>query len=104
MKSEDSHAKAEYLSIIMDTGNGPVEEQCERLQYDPNQWEFPRERLKLGAFLDFASADWKKKVNKHFFFFNGGFWAQLDCLGFVGVKLGEWAKVFEMVTDRRIFS
>lgn len=69
LKSEDSHAKAEYLSIIMDTGNGPVEEQCERLQYDPNQWEFPRERLKLGAFLDFASADWKKKVNKQFSFF-----------------------------------
>lgn len=38
----------------MDTGEGPIEEQCERLQYDPNQWEFPRERLKLGAFLDFV--------------------------------------------------
>uniref|UniRef100_A0A7N6AGB2 receptor protein-tyrosine kinase n=1 Tax=Anabas testudineus TaxID=64144 RepID=A0A7N6AGB2_ANATE len=40
--------KPEYLSIILDTGDGPIEEQCERLQYDPNQWEFPRERLKLG--------------------------------------------------------
>lgn len=38
----------------MDNGDGPIEEQCERLQYDPNQWEFPRERLKLGAFLDFV--------------------------------------------------
>ncbi|XP_041669910.1 vascular endothelial growth factor receptor 1 [Cheilinus undulatus] len=43
-----SSVKPEYLSIILDTGEGPIEEQCERLQYDPNQWEFPRERLKLG--------------------------------------------------------
>uniref|UniRef100_A0A3B3VYZ9 receptor protein-tyrosine kinase n=1 Tax=Poecilia latipinna TaxID=48699 RepID=A0A3B3VYZ9_9TELE len=43
-----SDHKADYLSIIVDTGEGPVEEQCDRLQYDPNQWEFPRERLKLG--------------------------------------------------------
>ncbi|CAJ1082186.1 vascular endothelial growth factor receptor 1 isoform X2 [Xyrichtys novacula] len=43
-----SNMKPEYLSIILDTGEGPIEEQCERLQYDPNQWEFPRERLKLG--------------------------------------------------------
>uniref|UniRef100_UPI0037E70419 vascular endothelial growth factor receptor 1 isoform X1 n=1 Tax=Semicossyphus pulcher TaxID=241346 RepID=UPI0037E70419 len=43
-----SNTKPEYLSIILDTGDGPIEEQCERLQYDPNQWEFPRERLKLG--------------------------------------------------------
>uniref|UniRef100_A0A667X8U3 receptor protein-tyrosine kinase n=1 Tax=Myripristis murdjan TaxID=586833 RepID=A0A667X8U3_9TELE len=42
-----SSTKPEYLSIILDTGEGPMEEQCERLQYDPNQWEFPRERLKL---------------------------------------------------------
>ncbi|XP_038583827.1 vascular endothelial growth factor receptor 1 isoform X1 [Micropterus salmoides] len=42
-----SNTKSEYLSIIMDSGEGPIEEQCERLQYDPNQWEFPRERLKL---------------------------------------------------------
>ncbi|XP_047205627.1 vascular endothelial growth factor receptor 1 isoform X2 [Girardinichthys multiradiatus] len=40
--------KADYLSIIVDTGEGPIMEQCERLQYDPNQWEFPRELLKLG--------------------------------------------------------
>ncbi|XP_049913306.1 vascular endothelial growth factor receptor 1 isoform X1 [Epinephelus moara] len=43
-----SNTKPEYLSIILDRGDGPIEEQCERLQYDPNQWEFPRERLKLG--------------------------------------------------------
>ncbi|KAK2859469.1 hypothetical protein Q5P01_004089 [Channa striata] len=42
------NTKPKYLSIILDTGEGPIEEQCKRLQYDPNQWEFPRERLKLG--------------------------------------------------------
>ncbi|KAG7273928.1 hypothetical protein CRUP_011064 [Coryphaenoides rupestris] len=43
-----SSTKPEYLSIILDTGGGgPMEEQCERLQYDPSQWEFPREHLKL---------------------------------------------------------
>ncbi|XP_077409815.1 vascular endothelial growth factor receptor 1 isoform X2 [Vanacampus margaritifer] len=46
-----SQSKAEYLSIILDSGDGPVEEQCQRLQYDPNRWEFPREHLKLGANL-----------------------------------------------------
>lgn len=48
LKPNTSNTKPEYLSIILDTGEGPIEEQCERLQYDPNQWEFPRERLKLG--------------------------------------------------------
>ncbi|XP_063729877.1 vascular endothelial growth factor receptor 1 isoform X2 [Eleginops maclovinus] len=43
-----SNAKPEFLSIILDRGDRPIEEQCERLQYDPGQWEFPRERLKLG--------------------------------------------------------
>ncbi|KAM7369918.1 hypothetical protein PAMP_011206 [Pampus punctatissimus] len=43
-----SNTKPEYLSIILDTGEVPIDEQCERLQYDPNQWEFPRERVKLG--------------------------------------------------------
>ncbi|KAG7457296.1 vascular endothelial growth factor receptor 1 isoform X1 [Solea senegalensis] len=47
----NSNAKPEYLSIILDTGEGPTEEQCERLQYDPNQWEFPPERLELGTSL-----------------------------------------------------
>lgn len=57
LKSDNSRTKPEYLSIIVDTGDGPVEEQCERLQYDPSQWEFPRERLKLGAFLHFVFSD-----------------------------------------------
>lgn len=69
LKPDNSHAKPEYLSIIMDNGDGPIEEQCERLQYDPNQWEFPRERLKLGASLDFVFSDCqKKKVHKQFFY------------------------------------
>lgn len=42
-----SSTKTEYLSIILDPGEGPLEEQCDRLQYDPGQWEFPRERLRL---------------------------------------------------------
>ncbi|XP_038853128.1 vascular endothelial growth factor receptor 1-like [Salvelinus namaycush] len=46
-KPNSSSAKAEYLSIILDPGEGPLEEQCDRLQYDPGQWEFPRDRLKL---------------------------------------------------------
>lgn len=53
VKPNGSNTKPEYLSIIVDSGEGPIEEQCERLQYDPNQWEFPRERLKLGALLYF---------------------------------------------------
>ncbi|KAK7879036.1 hypothetical protein WMY93_030789 [Mugilogobius chulae] len=45
---QKSNTKPEYLSIILDTGEGPLREQCQRLQYDASQWEFPRERLKLG--------------------------------------------------------
>ncbi|KAM9839361.1 LOW QUALITY PROTEIN: vascular endothelial growth factor receptor 1 [Aulostomus maculatus] len=48
---QSSNPKAEYLSIVLDTGEGPIEEQCDRLQYDPSQWEFPREHLKLGKNL-----------------------------------------------------
>ncbi|XP_068603807.1 vascular endothelial growth factor receptor 1 [Brachionichthys hirsutus] len=44
----NSNTKPEYLSIILDRGEGPTEGQCDRLQYHPDQWEFPRERLKLG--------------------------------------------------------
>ncbi|XP_075422567.1 vascular endothelial growth factor receptor 2 isoform X1 [Ascaphus truei] len=40
--------KTGYLSIIMDPSEVPVEEQCERLSYDVNRWEFPIDRLKLG--------------------------------------------------------
>lgn len=44
----DSELKTGYLSIILDSEDMPVEEQCERLTYDPSKWEFPRDRLKLG--------------------------------------------------------
>lgn len=40
--------KTGYLSIIMDPGEVPLEEQCEYLSYDASRWEFPRERLHLG--------------------------------------------------------
>ncbi|XP_045383548.1 vascular endothelial growth factor receptor 3 isoform X10 [Lemur catta] len=43
--------KTGYLSIIMDPGEVPLEEQCEYLSYDDSQWEFPRERLHLGRVL-----------------------------------------------------
>nr|XP_055038371.1 vascular endothelial growth factor receptor 1 isoform X1 [Misgurnus anguillicaudatus] len=38
---------AECLPIILHPGEEPLIEHCDRLQYDPNQWEIPRERLKL---------------------------------------------------------
>lgn len=50
-KPNSSYTKTEYLSIVLDTGEGPIDEQCERLHYDPNKWEFPRERLKLGMLV-----------------------------------------------------
>ncbi|KAJ6667882.1 hypothetical protein lerEdw1_016203 [Lerista edwardsae] len=43
--------KTGYLSIIMDPGEVPLEEQCEYLPYDSSKWEFPRERLQLGKVL-----------------------------------------------------
>ncbi|XP_061901702.1 vascular endothelial growth factor receptor 3 isoform X2 [Entelurus aequoreus] len=43
--------KTGYLSIIMDPGVVPVDEQCEYLPYDSSQWEIPRDRLRLGKVL-----------------------------------------------------
>lgn len=40
--------KTGYLSIIMDPGEVPLDEQCEYLPYDSSQWEISRERLRLG--------------------------------------------------------
>nr|XP_020499442.1 vascular endothelial growth factor receptor 2 isoform X1 [Labrus bergylta] len=40
--------KTGYLSMILDSEDMPMDEQCERLTYDANKWEFPRDRLKLG--------------------------------------------------------
>lgn len=40
--------KTGYLSMILDDEDMPMDEQCERLTYDANKWEFPRDRLKLG--------------------------------------------------------
>uniref|UniRef100_A0A673WC67 receptor protein-tyrosine kinase n=1 Tax=Salmo trutta TaxID=8032 RepID=A0A673WC67_SALTR len=39
--------KTGYLSIILDSEDMPMDENCERLTYDANKWEFPRDRLKL---------------------------------------------------------
>ncbi|XP_072545272.1 vascular endothelial growth factor receptor 1 isoform X2 [Salminus brasiliensis] len=41
------NGKTEYLPIILHPGEGPLDEHCDRLQYDPDKWEFPRERLQL---------------------------------------------------------
>uniref|UniRef100_A0A6Q2XW98 receptor protein-tyrosine kinase n=1 Tax=Esox lucius TaxID=8010 RepID=A0A6Q2XW98_ESOLU len=38
-------------SIIIDPDECPLDEQCERLQYDGSKWEFPRDRLRLGKTL-----------------------------------------------------
>ncbi|MGH0182615.1 UNVERIFIED_CONTAM: hypothetical protein FKN15_010486 [Acipenser sinensis] len=46
-----TEVKLDYLSIIMDPGEVPLDEQCERLPYDASKWEFPRDRLKLGKSL-----------------------------------------------------
>lgn len=43
--------KTGYLSIIMDPGEVPVDEQCEYLPYDSSQWEVSRDRLQLGELL-----------------------------------------------------
>lgn len=40
--------KADYLPIILHPGEEPLLEHRDRLQYDSAQWEFPRDRLKLG--------------------------------------------------------
>uniref|UniRef100_A0AAY4ANK7 receptor protein-tyrosine kinase n=1 Tax=Denticeps clupeoides TaxID=299321 RepID=A0AAY4ANK7_9TELE len=46
-QQNSSAGKTEYLSIVLDPGEGSLARQCERLQFDPSQWEFPRDRLKL---------------------------------------------------------
>ncbi|XP_072120194.1 vascular endothelial growth factor receptor 3 isoform X1 [Mobula birostris] len=43
--------KTGYLSIIMDPGEVPLDEQSEYLPYDSSKWEFPRDRLRLGKTL-----------------------------------------------------
>ncbi|CAJ1058113.1 vascular endothelial growth factor receptor 3 isoform X1 [Xyrichtys novacula] len=43
--------KTGYLSIIMDPGEVPLDEQCEYLPYDSSQWEIPRDKLRLGKVL-----------------------------------------------------
>uniref|UniRef100_A0A9J7XPY5 receptor protein-tyrosine kinase n=1 Tax=Cyprinus carpio carpio TaxID=630221 RepID=A0A9J7XPY5_CYPCA len=47
-KPSSADLKTGYLSIIMDPDQMPLDEQCDRLPYDSNKWEFPRDRLRLG--------------------------------------------------------
>ncbi|XP_076009360.1 vascular endothelial growth factor receptor 2 isoform X2 [Genypterus blacodes] len=47
-RSTGREVKTGYLSMILDSDDMPMDEQCERLTYDANKWEFPRDRLKLG--------------------------------------------------------
>ncbi|XP_030627154.1 vascular endothelial growth factor receptor 2 [Chanos chanos] len=47
-RPSDGELKTGYLSIILDSEDMPMDEHCERLTYDANKWEFPRDRLKLG--------------------------------------------------------
>ncbi|XP_028300796.1 vascular endothelial growth factor receptor 2 isoform X2 [Gouania willdenowi] len=47
-RPKEGDLKTGYLSMILDSEDMPMDEQCERLTYDANKWEFPRDRLKLG--------------------------------------------------------
>ncbi|XP_052011076.1 vascular endothelial growth factor receptor kdr-like [Xyrauchen texanus] len=50
-KPSSADLKTGYLSIIMDPDQIPLDEHCDRLPYDSNKWEFPRDRLRLGKTL-----------------------------------------------------
>ncbi|RXN15192.1 vascular endothelial growth factor receptor 2 isoform X1 [Labeo rohita] len=47
-RPNEGDLKTGYLSMILDSDDMPMDEHCERLTYDANKWEFPRDRLKLG--------------------------------------------------------
>uniref|UniRef100_A0A3Q4GLS1 receptor protein-tyrosine kinase n=1 Tax=Neolamprologus brichardi TaxID=32507 RepID=A0A3Q4GLS1_NEOBR len=47
--------KTGYLSMILDSEDMPMDEQCERLTYDASKWEFPRDRLKLELMLSLCA-------------------------------------------------
>lgn len=53
--------------MILDSEDMPMDEQCERLTYDANKWEFPRDRLKLGerwlTTRSFKKVTYKKSKN-----------------------------------------
>jgi len=52
--------KTGYLSMILDSEDTPMDEQCERLTYDASKWEFPRDRLKLGE-----TTEGRKESRRH---------------------------------------
>lgn len=92
LKPNNSRTKAEYLSIILDTGEGPREEQCERLQYDPGQWEFPRERLKLGTLTLNERVTQRMQIHLMFFCTD-----DFDCQGFGDSTSETWGRGKESV-------
>lgn len=55
--------KTGYLSIIMDPGEMPLDEQCECLPYDSSQWEISRDRLRLGEWQTMAIDEWEERQN-----------------------------------------
>lgn len=50
-KPNSTNSKTEYLPIILHQGEGPLDEHCDRIQYDGEKWEFPQERLQLGTYF-----------------------------------------------------
>ncbi|KAH0625083.1 hypothetical protein JD844_033169 [Phrynosoma platyrhinos] len=66
--------KTDYLSIIMDPEEVPLDEQCERLPYEASKWEFARERLKLGndIFVILQLNGILATINHLFFIFDAG--------------------------------
>lgn len=59
-KVNPADIKTGYLSIIMDPGEVPLDEQCEYLPYDSSQWEVSRDRLRLGERTH--NGCWAKRV------------------------------------------
>ncbi|KTG00662.1 hypothetical protein cypCar_00015956 [Cyprinus carpio] len=57
--------KTGYLSIIMDPGEVPLEEQCEYLPYDSSQWEISRDRLHLADVNVFKVAQFTVNATSH---------------------------------------
>lgn len=65
VSQSSSEVKTDYLSIIMDPDEVPLDEQCERLPYDASKWEFARERLKLGKVFYVADPQAHQRNLRH---------------------------------------
>lgn len=73
--------KTGYLSIIMDPGEVPLDEQCEYLPYDSSQWEISRDRLRLG---ERSGKEWEKRMD--------GWWDKW-VIGREGMWLCVWGNI-----------